>query len=264
MTSLRTTKEWLVVGTPPARKPRSLWVRVLVGLTSTTALLGTAALVAAAAIVPPIGARRVARDAALNEISAMMLPGEQVVARTFASQRRWTDMWRESFGVVVATDRRLLYVGAPPTPLLRPREDGPLELLVESYPYHTAFTLEPRTLLWGRQHGLVLRTPGMAVDFLVDDEAWNEARRVAVASAAARGVATRELEQVDQRVREVPRRAEEYVPYVVRRGETLTGLARRFRTSPDVLRQLNRLEQDELTVGQRLRVPKVAAADSLP
>jgi len=54
------------------------------------------------------------------------------------------------------------------------------------------------------------------------------------------------------------------VPYVVRRGETLTGLARRFRTSPDVLRQLNRLEQDELTVGQRLRVPKVAAADSLP
>ena len=264
MTSLRTTKEWLVVGTPPARKPRSLWVRVLVGLTSTSALLGTAALVAAAAIVPPIGARRVARDAALNEISAMMLPGEHLVARAFASQRRWTDMWRESFGVVVATDRRLLYVGAPPTPLLRPREDGPLELLVESYPYYTAFTLEPRTLLWGRQRGLVLRTPDMAVDFLVDDEAWNEARRVAVASEAARGVATRELEQVDQRVREVPRRAEEYVPYVVRRGETLTGLARRFRTSPDVLRQLNRLEQDELTVGQRLRVPKVAAADSLP
>jgi LysM repeat protein len=69
---------------------------------------------------------------------------------------------------------------------------------------------------------------------------------------------------VDQRVREAPRRAEEYVPYVVRRGETLTGLARRFRTSPDVLRQLNRLEQDELKVGQQLRVPKVVAADSLP
>ncbi|WP_396207764.1 LysM peptidoglycan-binding domain-containing protein [Gemmatimonas sp.] len=264
MTSVRTTKEWLVVGTPPARKPRSLWVRVLVGLTSTTALLGTAALVAAAAIVPPIGARRVARDAALNEVSAMMQPGERVVSQAFASQRRWTDMWRESFGVVVATDRRLLYVGAPPTPLLRPRDDGPLELLVESYPYDAAFTLEPRTLLWGRQRGLVLRTPGMAVDFLVDDEAWNEARRVAEASAAARGVATRELEQVDQRVREAPRRAEEYVPYVVRRGETLTGLARRFRTSPDVLRQLNRLEQDELKVGQQLRVPKVVAADSLP
>lgn len=264
MTSMRTTKEWLVVGTPPARKPRSLWVRVLVGLTSTTALLGTVALVAAAAIVPPIGARKVARDAALSEVSAMMQPGERVVTQAFASQRRWTDMWRESFGVVVATDRRLLYVGAPPTPLLRPREDGPLELLVESYPYDAAFTLEPRTLLWGRKRGLVLRTPGMAVDFLVDDRSWDDARRVAEASAASRGVATRAFEQVERSEREAPRRADEYVLHVVRRGETLTGLARRYRTSPDVLRQLNRLGQDELTVGQRLRVPKVTAADTLP
>jgi len=51
---------------------------------------------------------------------------------------------------------------------------------------------------------------------------------------------------------------------VTNQCETLTGLARRFRTSPDVLRQLNRLEQDELKVGQQLRVPKVVAADSLP
>jgi N-acetylmuramoyl-L-alanine amidase len=61
-----------------------------------------------------------------------------------------------------------------------------------------------------------------------------------------------------------PGRAEEYVPHVVRRGETLTGLARRYRTSPDVLRQLNRLTQDDIKVGQRLRVPKVAAADTTP
>jgi N-acetylmuramoyl-L-alanine amidase len=51
-------------------------------------------------------------------------------------------------------------------------------------------------------------------------------------------------------------RAAEYVPYVVQRGETLTGLARRFRTSPDVLRQLNQLRSDEIRVGQRLRVPR--------
>ncbi len=263
MTTVRTTKEWLTAGTPPAPRQRSLWVRILVRLTSTTALLGTVALVAAAAIVPPIGARKVARDAALNEVTTMMQPGERVVTQAFASQRRWTDMWRESFGVVVATDRRLLYVGAPPTPLLRPRDDGPLELLVESYPYDAAFTLEPRAVLWGRKRGLVLRTPGMAVDFIVDDASWGEARRVARATASARGVATRAFEQVD-RTREAPRRAEEYVPHVVRRGETLTGLARRYRTSPEILRQLNRLEQDEIKVGQQLRVPKVAATDTLP
>ena len=264
MNTVRTTKEWLTVGTPPAPKQRSLWVRVLVGLTSATALVGTAALVAAAAIVPPIGARKLARDAALNEVASMMRPGERVVTQAFASQRRWTDMWRESFGVVVATDQRLLYVSAPPTPLLRPRDDGPLALLVESYPYDAAFTLEPRAVLRGRKRGLVLRTPGATVDFIVDEASWDEAQGVARASAAARGAATREFEQVDRSVREAPRRAEEYVPHVVRRGETLTELARRYRTSPDVLRQLNRLEDDGIEVGQRLRVPKVFAADTLP
>ncbi|MFO0096392.1 MAG: hypothetical protein ACK54K_19055, partial [Gemmatimonadaceae bacterium] len=76
-------------------------------------------------MVPPIGARRTAREAALRELSALYEAGERPVAQVFAAQRRWTDMWRESYGVVVATDRRLLYVGAPPTPLLRPRDDGP-------------------------------------------------------------------------------------------------------------------------------------------
>lgn len=261
MTAVHTTTKWLTAGTPPPRRPRSLWVRVLVALTSTTALLGTVALVAAAAIVPPIGARRVARDAALGELQAMLSSNERIVAQAFASQRRWTDMWRESFGVVVATDRRLLYVGAPPTPMLRPRDDGPLALFVESYPYDAAFTLEPRTLFRGRGRGLVLRTPGAAVDFLVDDNAWDDAQQVARASAAARGVATRDLQERD---RTAPPRIEEYVPHRVQRGETLTGLARQYRTSPEVLRQLNRLTSDDIQVGQRLRVPKVAGTDSLP
>ena len=115
----------------PLRRQRRPWVRLLVALTSSTALLATAALMAAAAIVSPIGARRGAREAARAEITAQLDTGERVVARAYASQRRWTDMWRESFGEVVATDRRLLYVGAPPMPVLRPREDGPLELMVE-------------------------------------------------------------------------------------------------------------------------------------
>lgn len=241
----------------PPRRQRSAWVRVLVSLTSSTALLATAALVAAAAIVPPIGARRMARAAAQQEITAQLVTGERVIARTFASQRRWTDMWRESFGVVVATDQRLLYVGAPPTPLLRPRDDGPTELLVESYPYDAAFTLEPRSLFRGYGRGLVLRTPIAQVDFIVDDGAWSDAQLVASASAAARRVVTQSEEAFTATTRAPAARAEEYETYVVRRGETLTGLARRFRSAPEVLRQLNQLPTDDINIGQRLRVPKV-------
>lgn len=262
------SRAWLRAGPgAPVRRPRSLWVRVLVGLTSSSAVLATAGLTAAAAVVPPIGARRMAREAALREVTAQYEAGERPVAQVFASQRRWTDMWRESYGVVVATDRRLLYVGAPPTPLLRPRDDGPLELLVESYPYDAAFTLDPRTVWRGRGRGLVLRTPSTQVDFLVDDREWDAAREVAAASADARQKATQAIQQLDAVNRAPPPRADEYVPYVVRRGETLTGLAVRFRTSPDVLRQLNQLTTDDIKVGQRLRVPKVqpeVAPDTLP
>ncbi len=241
----------------PAKSTRSLWVRLLVALTSATALVATVLVVAAAAVFPPIGARRTARAAAVAEVSSQLETDERVVAQAFASQRRWTDMWRESFGVVVATDRRLLYVGAPPTPLLRPRDEGPLELLVESYPYASAFTLDPRTLWGGRVRGLVLRTPLTQVDFLVDDNDWDRATRIARAASDARRAVTQEMQQLDNVTRAPLPRAEQYETYVVRRGETLTGLALRFRTSPDVLRQLNQLRTDRIQSGQRLRVPKV-------
>ena len=250
--------KWLRAGesAPVTRRRRPL-ARVLIALTSSSAILGVAGLAAAAAMVPPIGARRTARLSAQREMRAQLTADEHVVASVFASQRRWTDMWRESFGMVVATDRRLLYVGAPPTPILRPREDGPEELLVESYPYDAAFTLEPRRMFRGLARGLELRTPTVHVNFLIDDATWPEAVRVSSASADARRAVSRGDEAFAESNRSALPQAPEYVTYVVRRGETLTGLARRFQTSPDVLRQLNQLKSDDIRSGQRLRVPRV-------
>ena len=176
----------------PRARPR-LVTRVLLALTTGTALLGVVAVVGAAAIVPPVGARRVARTTAQREMRAQLARDEGVIASAFASQRRWTDMYRESFGVVVATGSRVLYVGMPPTPLLRPREDGPDELLVESYPYADDVTLAPRSLFRGRVRGLTLTTPIVAVDFLVDDPDWIDALRVMSAASAARGEARRRI-----------------------------------------------------------------------
>jgi LysM repeat protein len=156
----------------------------------------------------------------------------------------------------------LLYVGAPPTPLLRPRDDGPLELLTESYPYDAAFTLETRALWRGRLRGLVLRTPAREVDFIVDDAAWPAAGTVVAAAQEARRAVSQASDRLDATRRAPSPPAEQYVPYTVRRGDNLTLLARRFGTTPDVLRQLNQLTTDDIQAGQRLRVPKVAAADS--
>jgi len=250
---------------PPAkRRTRSPLRRLLAALTTSSALLGIAALVAAASVVPPIGARRTARLAAEQELRTMLAPDERIVARTFASQRRWTDVWRESFGLVAATTRRVLYVGAPPTPLLRPREDGPMELLVESYPYEASFIIEPRDVFFGRLRGLALRTPLAQVDFLISAGEWTAALAVAQAAVASQRRFTQDVENQEQFNRVPPPEAEVYVPYVVRRGETLSGLARRLQTTPDVLRQLNQLQDDNIKAGQRLRVPRGPLVDSVP
>jgi hypothetical protein len=243
---------------------RSTFRRVLAALTTSTALIAVAAAVTALSVIPPIGARRKARLAAETEVRALLAPDEQIVASTFASQRRWTDMWRESFGMVAATTRRVLYVGAPATPLLRPREDGPLELLVESYPYDASFVLQPRPVFFGRLQGLALRTPLAQVDFLISPSEWAGAQAVAQAAVASQRALAIEAETAERSNRAPLPQADVYVPYVVRRGETLTGLARRFRTSPDVLRQLNQLKSDEIKFGQRLRVPELPAVDSVP
>lgn len=102
--------------------------------------------------------------------------------------------------------------------------------------------------------------PLREVDFIVDDAEWNKALAVSKASAAARAAVTREAADLDARDRPVGPPAAVYVTHIVQRGETLTALARRFRTSPDVLRQLNQLPDDEIRSGQRLRVPAVRAA----
>lgn len=241
---------------PPIPRRRPL-VRIALALTSGTALLAVIAIVAAAAMIPPIGARRTARALAEKEVQTQLRDGEEVVASVFASQRRWTDMWRESYGIVVATDVRLLYVGAPPLPLLRPRDDGPEELLVESYPYTTAFVLEPRDLFRGMLRGLVLRTPLVNVNFLIDNVAWSDAELVSQASERARREVTQRDQALKESARTAPPAADQYEYHVIQRGETLIGLARRFQTSPDVLRQLNRLATDQIRIGQRLRVPQV-------
>ena len=245
------------------RRRRPL-VRVLVALTSATALLAVVAIVTAAAIVPPIGARRIARDGAEREIQFQLSSDEKVLAKAFASQRRWTDVWRESFGILVATDRRVLYVGAPPTPLLRPEEDGPAELIVESFPYDAAFTIEPHQMLGGTVRGLRLRTPLTATSFVVNDEEWADALAVSRKSSAARAAVTRADQQLSEMDRVAPAPATRYVTHLVKRGETLTGLAVRYGTSIDVLRQLNHLQSDGIRSGQRLRVPEPSTPDRDP
>ena len=242
-------------------RKRSRLQRVLIGLSGGTLLLIVGGVLTLATVLSPIGARRTARQAAEAEMGAELEPGERVLARVYVSQRNWWDNYRESFGVLAATDRRLLFVGVPPAPWVRRDAGGPPELRAQSFPYDVPFTASTRRLLLGTVPGVVVRTTAGDVPFLVPRGERQHARDIARVVDRALAASTEALER-DQASRVAPPPpATVYGSHLVRPGEAVTTIARRYRTSPDVIRQLNRLTNDRIRIGQRLRVP--LPADSL-
>lgn len=211
-----------------------------------------------ASIIAPIGSRRSARAVAEREVAALLLPGERVAAQVYASQRRPTDLWRLSHGVLVATDRRLLYLAVPPRTLLQPEDDGPPELHVESWSYEAAFTTSLARQS-SESERFVLRTPTRTVTLRVDAEDRAATDAIQQLASSARQRAQLAAEQL-QRSGVSPIRPERYITHIVRRGETLTGIAIEYSTSVAVLRQLNRLPDDGVRAGARLRVPEPRSA----
>lgn len=243
----------------PARglrpRRRSRLQRVLIGLSSGTLLLIVGGVLALATVLSPIGARRGARAAAEAEMAAELDPGERVLARSYVSQRNWWDNFRESFGVLAATDRRLLFVGAPPTPWVPGSTDGPPELRAQSFPYDAPFTADTRRLLLGLVQGVVVRTTDGDVPFLVPRGERQHARDIEGVVERALAARTEALAR-DQASRVAPPPPPPvYGTHRVASGEAVTTIARRYRTTPEVIRQLNRLTSDRIRIGQRLRVP---------
>lgn len=236
-------------------RQRSRLQRVLIGLSGGTLLLIVGGVLALSTVLSPIGARRAARQAGDAELLAELDPGERVLARAYVSQRNWWDNFRESFGVLAATDRRLLFIGVPPAPWVREVAGGPPELRTRSFPYDLPFTADTRRLLAGTSLGVVVRTTFDDVPFLVPRGEREHARDIERVVERALVARTEALAR-DQAARVAPPPpAPVYGAHVVRSGDAVTTLARRYRTTPDVIRQLNRLPNDRIRIGQRLRVP---------
>jgi LysM repeat protein len=244
---------------PPTRglrpRRRSRVQRVLIGLSSGTLLLIVAGILTLATVLSPIGSRRNARAAAEAELAVELDAGERVLARSYVSQRNWSDNFRESFGVLAATDRRLLFVGVPPAPWIRSSADGPSELRSRTFSYDAPFTAETRRLLLGLVQGVVVKTTAGNVPFLVPRGERQHARDIERVVDRALGAQTEALAREQQSRVAPPPPAPVYGSHRVASGEAVTTIARRYRTTPDVVRQLNRLRTDRIRIGQRLRVP---------
>jgi hypothetical protein len=197
----------------------------------------------------PEGASRIANA----EIDASLETGERVLDRVAVRQRHWWDYYRQTHGVLAATDRRLIYIGLPPEPLLH-ANDGPPPLVQASFLYARPLEIRPDRALFGTVRGVSIVGDETRQSFGV---AASEASRL---DDVLKAVSTRLGEL--QAVADAERRATEAAAAAARRpihhlvqpGEALTSIARRYGVSVDSLLVWNGLTSPRIRTGSRLLV----------
>lgn len=236
---------------PPTRIRRRtrIWFTASVWIALVAIVLAAATLAFVLHRGDPEGASRIANA----EIETSLEPAERVIARVAVRQRLWWDYFRQTHGVLAATDRRLYYVGVPPEPILH-KDDGPAELVTQSFPFTRGLAIARVRMFLGRDPGVRL-SGGMGTErFAIaprDAARLDETLAVALnAQADLRAVA-----DAERRATEVAAAAARRpIFHLVQRGEGLELIARRYGVPVDSLSVWNTLPGSRITVGQRLLV----------
>lgn len=197
----------------------------------------------------PEGAARVAN----MEIEATLEPTERVEARVIVSQRLWWDYFRHTWGVLAATDRRLVYVGIPPEPFLH-RDDGPPELVTQSFAYARGLAVSRVSRLSREGPGVRLAAATGTAQFAF---APRDARRlddVLAVAGRARGALQAAADAERRATEAAEAAARRPIHHLVQRGEALEFIARRYGVPVESLTVWNQLATSRITVGRRLLV----------
>lgn len=198
---------------------------------------------------------RGAWEAAARELNGGMLRyGERVERFAKAYQRRATDYYRASNGLLIATNDRVLFVGIAPTDKLE-NEDAPPTILQYEFPNDTMLEMRKgRLYLFSAKGVRISRGDGreQAIAASPGDEAALDVllRHVNRRLDSLRVDAIRE-----RRIRKaVADLINEPIYYVVRRGDAISSIAARFDTTPEHLKKLNNLTSDRVRIGEKLMV----------
>jgi len=180
--------------------------------------------------------------------------GEKVERKARVFMRRPSDYYRGANGMLYATNDRLIFIGVAPGSKFE-NEDAPPVILSQEFPNDTLLSMRPGRLYFLTAHGVRVSHPGVtngefaaigsagaALDTLVGyvNAVHEKQRRDAAAERKL-------LAAVDALIK-----APLY--YIVRRGDALFSISRKFDTTPDSLRKWNQLEGDRVKIGQRLLV----------
>lgn len=168
--------------------------RLALALTRASGLAIAVGVTATLLLASPVGTRRVALEMAERELATLLDPGERIVAQASVEQRRPADVWRRSYGLLVATSRRVLFVGAAPRPFVHPADAGPRDLLLTSWPYESEVTVDSASV--AGDGTLTVRTSSRTTRFRADN--------ADDAMAVRRAVADERQQRGDQRPAALP------------------------------------------------------------
>jgi hypothetical protein len=197
------------------------------------------------------------RELRLNTLQ----PGERVAVMTSAFKRPAIDYFRATQGLLVLTDRRLLFIGLQPRDLVASGE-GPPTFEERDFPIDTLVRVQPGRTFFQLARAIVITTPdGVVRAYGIPSPAWHDAtvlldsvaaRHRILLAAGVRQKAARDRAEAERRAAEAEARQAQY--YVVQRGDALAAIAARWSTTPDQLRAWNGISGNTIRVGQKLLV----------
>lgn len=187
-------------------------------------------------------------------------PGERPVHIVSVLRRSPLDYYRATRGLLVLTDRRLVYLGLMPRDLVA-SPDAPAAFEQREFPLDTLHEVRKGRAIFFTVPGLVIRTPGPDVRLAVPadqrDEAETLRKALETRYAAARADAQRQLSErarVEASRKQAEAAARQAIYHDVQRGEALASIARKYQTTPEYLQQINNLPNANIRVGQRLLI----------
>lgn len=195
-----------------------------------------------------------ARAILAQELSIYALePGESVKASTFLYRRSPSSYFRSTHAVLAATDRRLLLLTLTPSDPLTREAESSLPT-IRDLPKDTTVQLDTGRVMFGLARGVTIRGDDVDEGWAVRDEHLPELRAVLEDVSGVQRAMREDGEAIRLARLAAIERARQPIWHVVSRGEALLSIANRYGTSPERLRELNRMTSDRIRIGDSLLV----------
>jgi hypothetical protein len=243
---------------PPPPQPHRVAIRrqrrrILPWLLAWVAAVAVVGAVVALVLFGSPGSARAARRVADREVQMTLEPGERVEGSAHVAQRHALDYFRETYGTLAATDRRLIFIGVLPRDFLEPERDLPA-FDVQTFLYDTSLAMRGARVFRGRAFGVVLHDSAGNRQFGVTRAEWPRVQQV-MRHVNARVLAVQQsVERERTAIAEAAARPPVRDYHTVKRGESLIAIARLYETTPESLLVLNALPDSSIRAGQSLLV----------